>query len=47
MEFALSQDQKLMQESVYRSLARICPLDRVRKAAEKNEPAQDVWRSFC
>ncbi|HEY4125813.1 MAG TPA: acyl-CoA dehydrogenase family protein [Rhizomicrobium sp.] len=46
MEFALSQDQKMMQESVNRTLDRVCPLDRVRKAAEKNEPAQDVWNAL-
>jgi len=47
MEFALSQDQKMMQESVNRTLDRVCPLDRVRKAAEKNEPAQDVWTALA
>ena len=29
MEFALSADQKMMQDSVRRTLARVCPLDRV------------------
>jgi len=43
MEFALSQDQKMMQESVNRTLDRVCPLDRVRKAADANEFAEDVW----
>lgn len=43
MEFALSQDQKMMQESVNRTLDRVCPLDRVRNAADANEFAEDVW----
>lgn len=43
MEFALSRDQKMMQESVSRTLDRVCPLDRVRKAADANEFAEDVW----
>jgi alkylation response protein AidB-like acyl-CoA dehydrogenase len=43
MEFALGQDQKMMQESVNRTLDRVCPLDRVRKAADANEFAEDVW----
>ncbi len=46
MEFALGADQKMMQESVNRTLDRICPLDRVRTAAESNEPAQDVWKAL-
>lgn len=43
MEFALSRDQKMMQESVSRTLGRVCSLDRVRKAADANEFAEDVW----
>jgi alkylation response protein AidB-like acyl-CoA dehydrogenase len=35
MEFALSDDQKMMQESVRRTLERVCPLERVRKAANE------------
>ena len=46
MEFALDQDQKMMQESVNRTLDRVCPLDRVRKAADANEPAADVWSAL-
>ena len=42
MEFGLSQDQKMMQESVERTLARLAPLDRTRKAAETNAIARDV-----
>lgn len=33
----------MMQESVNRTLDRVCPLDRVRKAADANEFAEDVW----
>jgi len=43
MEFGLSQDQKMMQESVERTLVRLAPLDRTRKAAETNAMARDVW----
>ena len=43
MEFGLSTDQKMMQESVERTLARLAPLDRTRKAAETNAIARDVW----
>jgi alkylation response protein AidB-like acyl-CoA dehydrogenase len=47
MEFALSEQQKMMQESVDGALARTCPLDRVRKAADGGEPfADDVWRTL-
>ena len=34
MEFALSEDQRLMQDSLGGSLARACPLERVRAAAD-------------
>ena len=43
MEFGLSPDQKMMQESVERTLARLAPLDRTRKTAETNAMARDVW----
>src|SRR5438045_4376773 len=42
MEFALSADQKIFQESLDRTLARVCPLERVRKAADTKEIALDV-----
>ncbi len=32
MEFGLTSDQKMMQESINRTLERVCPLERVRKA---------------
>lgn len=42
MEFALSPDQNMMQESISRTLERVSPLERVRKAAK--EPfARDVF----
>jgi alkylation response protein AidB-like acyl-CoA dehydrogenase len=47
MEFALSDQQKMMQESIDGALARACPLDRVRKAADGGEAfADDVWRTL-
>jgi alkylation response protein AidB-like acyl-CoA dehydrogenase len=45
VEFALSEQQKMMQESIDGALAKACPLDRVRKAADGGEAcADDVWR---
>lgn len=37
MEFALSEEQRMLQESVVRYLEAECPLDRVRRAAETGE----------
>ena len=34
MEFALSDQQKMMQDSIDGALAKACPLDRVRLAAD-------------
>jgi len=47
MEFALSADQKIFQESLDRTLARVCSLERVRRAAEPNEIARDVWDALA
>jgi alkylation response protein AidB-like acyl-CoA dehydrogenase len=48
MRFALSEDQKLLQESVSRALAELSPLDRVRRFAEGDEPvAKDVWAGLA
>ena len=48
MEFALSEQQKMMQDSIDGALARVCPLDRVRKAADSGEAhADDVWRTLA
>jgi len=46
MEFALSADQKMLQESVDRTLARVSPLDRVRNVAEDKSVAQEVWAAL-
>ncbi|MGV8998249.1 MAG: acyl-CoA dehydrogenase family protein [Parvibaculaceae bacterium] len=44
MEFGLSEDQRLMQDSVRRTLDKVSTLDRVRKAAdEKEAKANDIW----
>ncbi|MHB8530049.1 MAG: acyl-CoA dehydrogenase family protein [Caulobacteraceae bacterium] len=44
MDFALSLDQKMMQESLAGTLARVSPLERVRAFAEGDEAiARDVW----
>ena len=44
MEFGLTSDQKMMQESVRRTLERVSPLERVRKSAEASDPfARDVF----
>ena len=40
MEFALSSDQKMMQDSVMRTLDRVCPLDRVKAAVQQKERAR-------
>ena len=48
MEFALSADQRQFQDSLERTLDRLCPLDRVRKFADTKEPvARDVWRGLA
>ena len=45
MEFGLSEDQKLLQESVRGTLEKVSPLERVRKAAEAREDfVEDVDR---
>src|SRR5215469_1551548 len=47
MEFALTQDQKMMQESVGRTLERVSPLERVRKSADaKEDYAADVFKAL-
>ena len=48
MEFALSDQQKMMQESIDGALTKACPLDRVRQAADSGEAcADDVWRMLA
>lgn len=47
MEFGLSQEQRMLQESVVRFLADASPLERVRKAAEDRDTcAGDVWNGL-
>jgi alkylation response protein AidB-like acyl-CoA dehydrogenase len=47
MEFALSADQTMMQDSVVKTLDRVCPLDRVKSAVQEKAPyARDVWQSL-
>ena len=47
MEFGLSEDQRMLQDSLNGTLERVAPLDRVRKAAESGEAmADDVWAAL-
>src|SRR3990167_3208927 len=47
MEFGLSEDQKLLQESIRGTLERVSPLERVRAAADKGEvEAADIGRAL-
>ena len=48
MDFALTDDQKMMQDTIGRTLERVCPLERVRQAAAAQEPyAADVWGALA
>lgn len=48
MEFALSSEQVLLQQSASRALERAAPLERVRKAAAaKDYCPEDVWTALC
>jgi alkylation response protein AidB-like acyl-CoA dehydrogenase len=48
MEFALTADQTMMQDSVRRTLERVSPLDRVRKSADSSEAyAGDVFKALA
>ena len=48
MEFGLSQDQRMMQDSLAKALERLCPLDRVRAFADTKEPvARDLWTGLA
>ena len=47
MDFALSLEQRMFQESLDGALARVCPLSRIRAFAEGGESvARDVWSSL-
>ena len=47
MEFGLTDDQKMMQDSVNRTRERVAPLERVRKAAEAGGHASDVLKAVA
>jgi alkylation response protein AidB-like acyl-CoA dehydrogenase len=48
MEFALTDDQRMLQDTVGRTLERVCPLERVRAAAAAHEPyAPDVFAALA
>lgn len=48
MEFGLSKEQTLLQESIGRHLDRQAPLDRVKRYVDDNERrADDVWAGLC
>ncbi len=46
MEFGLSDDQKMMQQSIERTLERVSPLERVRQAAGREPFAADVMKAL-
>ena len=47
MEFGLTDDQRMLQDTLQRTLERVCPLERVRAAAADDEPyAADVWAAL-
>ncbi|THD78515.1 MAG: acyl-CoA dehydrogenase [Phenylobacterium sp.] len=47
MRFALSEDQKMLQDSLAKALAEASPLDRVRKfAADPKDKAADIWQAL-
>ena len=43
MQFGLSEEQSLLQESINRFLSNQVPLDEVRKIADGDKPESDVW----
>ena len=48
MEFGLSQEQRLFQDSIRRFLEQHSPLERVRRAANANETApKELWDGLC
>src|ERR1700733_13193347 len=47
MEFGLTSDQKMMQDSIDRTLERVCPLERVRKSAGHEAYAADVRKALA
>jgi alkylation response protein AidB-like acyl-CoA dehydrogenase len=48
MDFSITQDQRLMQESLARTLADAAPLDRVRRfAADPTDAGGDIWETLA
>lgn len=48
MRFALSEDQRMLQDSVAKAAADLCPLDRVRRFADGGETtAPDLWAGLA
>jgi len=47
MEFGLTTDQKMMQDSINRTLERVSPLERVRKSAGHEPYASDVLKALA
>ena len=48
MEFGLSQEQRLFQDSIRRFLEQHSPLERVRRAADANDAApKELWDGLC
>jgi alkylation response protein AidB-like acyl-CoA dehydrogenase len=48
MRFALSEDQRLLQDSLEKALAELSPLERVRRFADGGEAtAADIWRGLA
>jgi alkylation response protein AidB-like acyl-CoA dehydrogenase len=48
MEFALSEDQRMLQDSLRSALTRACPLERVRAATDQGLARDDaVWAVVC
>lgn len=48
MRFALSEDQKLLQDSIAKALAELSPLERVRRFADADErTAPDIWAGLA
>lgn len=48
MDFSITPDQRLMQESLSRTLEASAPLERVRKfAADREDLGADIWAALC
>jgi len=48
MDFSLTQDQRMMQESLTRTVAEASPLERVRRfASDLTDSGADIWRALC